>query len=190
MKTSMAVILVLSAALWFPLAAYPFWPAPGKEFLTPKEIEQIQDAQEIDQRVKIYMEAASLRLKTAEARLGGKEAEPGDPLEFWTPEEMVDAYYRIVKSVMTNLDDAYQKPDVDREKVGKALKILKDTTEWAAKVLVSLKKTAEDQRKEELWNSVNLAIDITGGAHEGAELGLSKVPAPKEKRRGRKQGAG
>ncbi len=160
--------------------------APDKEFLTPKEIEQIQDAQEIDERVKVYMEAAALRLKTAEERLGGKESEPGDPMEFFTVEEMVDGYYRIMKSVMTNLDDAYQRRDVDKSKLGKALKNLKSTTEWAGKVLLSLKKTAEEKQNEALWNAVNQSIDITNGAHEGAELGLSKTPSPPTKTKGKK----
>ncbi len=180
MKTSIASALILAIVL--PAAAARVGrSAPQKEFLTPKEIEQIQDAQEIEQRIKIYLQAAALRLKTAEDRLGGKEAEEGDPLEFFTVEDMIDGYYRIMKSVMTNLDDAYQKRDTDRANLGKALKNLKDSTEWAGKVLLSLKKTAEEKQKEELWNLVNQALDITNGAHEGAELGLSKTPAPKTK---------
>ncbi len=186
MKTGIRSALACMVVLLGFGAERPLLAAPQKEFLTPKEIEKIQDAQEIDERVKVYMEAASLRLKTAEERLGGKESEPGDPLEFFTVEEMIDGYCRIMKSVMTNLDDAYQRRDVDRSKLGKALKSLKDTTEWAGKALQSLKKTAEIKQKEELWNLVNQSIDITSGAHEGAQLGLSKTPSPptKGKRKG------
>jgi hypothetical protein len=89
------------------LVLVPFGRA--REFLTDKEIERIQDAQRIDMRVKIYMEAAELRLKTAEERLMGKEPIEGDPLEFFSPDDLLDAYYRILKSVMFNLDDAAQK---------------------------------------------------------------------------------
>jgi hypothetical protein len=154
---------------------------PEKEFLTDKEIAKIQDAQEIDERIKIYLTAASLRLKTAEDRLSGTEPEPGDPLEFFTPEDLIDGYYRIVRSVMYNLDEALQKPKTDREKLGKALKSLRGTTESAGKELEILKKIAEEKQKEELWKVVNNAIDITNGAREGAEYGLSKNPAPPEK---------
>jgi hypothetical protein len=188
MKAAIRLFIIPAVVLTGLFATIPLRTASGKEFLTPKEIEQIQDAQEIDRRVKVYLDAAALRLKTAEERLGGKEAEPGDPLEFFTVEDMVDAYYRIIKSVMTNLDDAYQRPDVDREKVTKALKELKSGTEWAGKVLLSLKKTAEEKRKEDLWNLVNQSIDITNGAHEGAELGLSKSPTPRTKGRGKGRG--
>jgi hypothetical protein len=184
MKTRIRSAIVLALVmLGFAAAPAPVRSAPDKEFLTPKEIEKIQDAQEIDQRVKIYLDAAALRLRTAEERLGGKESEPGDPLELFSVEEMVDGYYRILKSVMLNLDDAYQKRDTDKNMLGKALKNLRDSTEWAEKVLLALKKSAEEKRNEELWNLVNQSIDISKGAHEGAELGLSKNPAPAEKRK-------
>jgi hypothetical protein len=162
---------------------------PAKEFLTDKEIEKIQDNPEIDLRVKIYLEAAALRLKTAEARLAGQEAEPGDPLEFFTPEDMLDGYFKILKSVMANLDDAAAHnpmrvrklaPSADpqdwQKRIGKALKNLRSSTERAAGELEILKKLAEEKKKEELWKLVNNAIEITSGAHEGAEYGLSKQP--------------
>ena len=158
---------------------------PEKEFLTDKEIAKIQDAQEIDERIKIYLNAATLRLKTAEERLTGTEPEPGDPLEFFTPEDLIDGYYRIIRSVMFNLDEASQKPKGDWEKLGKALKSLKGTAESAGKELEILKKIAEEKQKEELWKLVNNAMDITNGAHEGAEYGLSKQPAPPEKKKKR-----
>jgi hypothetical protein len=157
--------------------------ASGKEFLTSKEIEGIQDTHEIEARVKIYLTAASLRLRSAEDRLVGKEIVPGDPLEFFTPEDMLDGYYRILKSVMMNLDDAAQNPQTDRGAIGKALKNLKSSTEKAVEQLQILKKIAEEKRKEEFWNLVNKAIEITEGAHDGAEYGLSKHPAPPEKDR-------
>jgi hypothetical protein len=178
-------------------------PAAGraKEFLTDKEIDQIRENQDIDARVKIYMEAAALRLKTAEERLNGKESEPGDPLEFFTPEDMLDAYYRILKSVMANIDDAAnpdkasslrdraladdcgyncgsnRKQVTKSDMLRKALKNLKSETEKNAAQLEVLKKIAEQKNKEELWNLVNNAIEINTGAREGAEYGLSKQPS-------------
>jgi hypothetical protein len=177
-------ICTLCAAAWIILTAgTPAQAATAaKEYLTPKEIEQIQDAQEIEKRIKIYLEAAALRLKAAEDRLYGKESAPGDPLEFFSAEEMIDGYYQIVRSVMLNLDGAFQKPSGDKEKFGVALKNLKDSMEKAEKSLAILKKMAEEKRREELWNLINKAIDVTGGAHEGAEMGLSKQPAPPKKK--------
>ena len=68
---------------------------PAKEFLTPKEIEKIQEAQELDKRVKLYLDAAALRLKTVEERFRGQESNPGDPLEFFSIEEMLVVWFML-----------------------------------------------------------------------------------------------
>jgi hypothetical protein len=107
-------------------------------------------------------------------RLAGKESAPGDPMEFFSVEEMVDGYYRILRAVMMNLDDASSRPGVDPEKMKAALKILKSTTEGATRQLEALKKTAEGLRREELWNLVNKAIEINNGAREGAASAIKK----------------
>lgn len=153
-------------------------PLAGKEFLTDKEIELIQDAQEIGPRTVLYMDAAKARLKAAEERLYGRESLPGDPFEFFTPEDMLEGYYRILQSVMYNLDEAFQTPGSSREQVRKALNALKKTTEYAVKELEILKRLAEEKQKEELWNRINQAIEITQGALDGAESGLTRLPPP------------
>jgi hypothetical protein len=84
--SAIAVFLILIPAAF----------STAKEFLTPQEIAKIQDAQEIDKRVKVYLEAAALRLKTISDRLAGKESVAGDPLEFFSLEDMLDGYYRIL----------------------------------------------------------------------------------------------
>jgi hypothetical protein len=176
-----SIALVPLVILWTGIFA-PSSGNPAKEFLTDKEIAQLRENQEIDLRLKIYMNAAKLRLKTAEERLTGNESVIGDPLEFFSPEDMLDGYYRILRSVMLILDEAFQKPGRDRGRVRGALKTLKGATEDAAKELEVLKRLAEEKKKEELWNLVNKAIDINNGAYEGAEYGLSKEPAPSEKK--------
>ncbi len=159
---------------------------PAKEPLTAKEILQIQANKPIDIRVQLYMEAAIQRLKTVEERLAGKEPEEGDPFEFYTPEDMIDGYCQILKTVMINLDDIYQKPRTS-ENLGKALKHLKEGTERNGKELEVLKRYAEDQKKEKLWDIVNRAIEMTTEAHKGAEFGLSKQPpdSSPQRRKGR-----
>jgi hypothetical protein len=154
-----------------------------KEILTRAEIEKIQDAQEIEKRTKIYLDAAELRLRAAEERLNGQEAAEGDPLEFFTVEDMLDGYFQILKSVMLNLDDAAQKKVIDQEKLTKALKNLKDTTEKATRQLDVLKKMAEEKKLEKVWNLTNRAIDINKGANEGAEMALASRPALPEKKK-------
>jgi hypothetical protein len=176
------VLLLPSTLIWicglFSAPAYAM-----KEFLTDKEIETIQDHQEIQMRVKFYLQFAEARLKAAEDRLNGTESEAGDPFEFYTPEDMLDGYYRILRSVMINLDDANRSPDPRvHPQVRKALKTLRGSTEKSLGQLEVLKKIAEEKKNEELWNLVNKAIDVTKGAHEGAASALAKEPETPAKR--------
>ncbi len=176
-------MIMLRIWLWLIMAAIAdtvaiAYPAvPAKEFLTEKEIERIREAQEINERIKVYLAAAALRLKAAADRLYGKEPPERDPFEFFSPEDLMDGFYRILRSIMFNLDEAFQKPGSDRQKIRSALKDLKEATEKAAKDLEILRKLAEEKQKEELWELVNRAIDINRGAHEGAASGLSQMPA-------------
>jgi hypothetical protein len=181
------LLAVLAFFLVFISGTIPF---PGgqihsKEFLTQKEIEKIQLAQEIDARVKAYLEAADLRLKTARERFGGMESQEGAPLEFFTVEEMIEGYNRIIKSVMLNLEDAYRNRSTDREKVRSALTRLRDSSKSAENALPVLKKLAEEKLDEKVWNQVNEAIEIAKGAFEGAESGLSELPQPSDRKKGK-----
>jgi hypothetical protein len=145
----------------------------GREFLTEREIEKIRQSQTIDARTRIYAEAALLRLSTVEQRFLGIESEEGDPLEFFSREEMLDGYFRIMTSIMHNLEDAFESPRQEPERVRRALTLLKKTTGEAEKKLSTLKKLAEKNREEAFIILLNRALDITHGAHAGAEEGLS-----------------
>jgi hypothetical protein len=155
---------------------------PAKEYLTEKEIEMIQSAQEIDTRVTTYLIAASSRLKAAGDRLRGRESEPGDPLEFFSVEDMLDGYYRIIRSIMYNIDSAFQKPKTDRGRIKRALKNLRGKMDEDGAELLVLKKTAEEKKNELLLDLIVKAIDITDGAQAGASEGLSQISAEEKKR--------
>jgi len=160
---------------------------PAKEFLTEKEIERIQTNHETDVRVKLYLEFALNRLKVAEERLSGKESEPGDPFEFFGPEDLLEGFYRILESVMINLEDAYASPDpAEESRVQKALRTLKASAENAFGRLDALEEMAREKGKEELWDLVIKAKEINQGAHEGAVRGLARKPKfPPQKSPGR-----
>jgi hypothetical protein len=174
-----SLILAGISAAEMPATAFCF---PGKEPLTPTEIIQVQENKNIDIRVRLYMDAAARRLKTAQERLADKEPEEGDPFELYTADDFFDTYCQIYKTVMNNLEAIAEQPHT-RENLGKALKALKEGSERNAKALEILKRYAEDQKKEQLWNAVNRAIEMTATARSGAEFGLSKHPAPPEKKK-------
>ena len=180
MKRLLLGLLPLLLYFW---GLFPGSICAGEDFLTEKEIEAIQENQEISERVKLYLQFAETRLKSAEDRLNGLETVEGDPFELLTPEQMLDGYYRIIRSVMLNMDDAYRNPNPRmRPKLRQALKTLKTETAKSSKQLEILKTIAEEKRNEELWNLVNKAIDVTNGAREGAEFGLSQYSEPDAKK--------
>jgi len=149
-------------------------PSGPREFLTEEEINKVRAKQEIGPRVEYYLEAAKLRLESASARLEGEETLPGDPMEYFTPEDMLDGYYRILNSVMLNLEDAYQKSNPDSDGIKKALKELRKRTEECQRRLDILETLAEEQNNKELLRLIDRAIDITNGAYEGARHALEE----------------
>lgn len=169
-----AFILILAVA-----GAGGAGPARANDFLTQDEITKIQDAQEIDERVKIYLQAGALRLQTTVDRLSGTESKPGDPLELFSVEDMLDGYYRILHAVMLNLEDASRNPKTDQKRFQSAMKHLKTSTEAGSRQLEALKKIAESQRKEAVWNMVGRAMEINKGALDGATKALAKKTSDK-----------
>jgi hypothetical protein len=147
-----------------------------KEFLTEQEIDAIQENQEIAPRTKLYLQAATLRLVSAEARLNGQEPEPGDPLEFQTPEDMLDGYYQILQSVMTNIDDAFQSRRPNVEGIKQALKYLRFRIGNDLTKLELLEKTAVARKRDEIVRLVRRAVEIAKGADADAKEALSNRP--------------
>ncbi|MDR0310448.1 MAG: hypothetical protein LBJ21_02565 [Acidobacteriota bacterium] len=165
-------LTVVFALLFYPLLSGAW----ARDFLTDQEITRMQKTQDIDRRTDIYMAAATLRLRSAQDRFEGKESEPGDAMEFYSQEDMLGDYYKIIERVMLIVGDAFESPR-SRENVNikKALNKLKSKSSDNLKRLFTLQKLAEEKQKEDLWHGINRAIDITGGVLDGAEEGLSAL---------------
>jgi len=146
----------------------------ARDFLTEKEITKMQDTQDVDKRTSIFMNAASLRLQTVLERFNGKDSEPGDALEFYSPQDMMDDYYKIMDRIMLVTGDAFESPRL-RENINikKALQTLKSESSGNLKKLAKLMQLAEEKQNKEIWDSVNSAIEITRGVLDGADKGLS-----------------
>ena len=150
--------------------------ALARDFLTEQETKRLQNTQDIDKRTGIYMTAASLRLGAALDRFEGKESEPGDAMEFFSQEDMLDDYYKISEHVMLIVDDAFESQR-RRENINikKALNTLQSESRDNLKKLTALRKLSEEKRREELWDRIDRAIDITVGLMDGAKEGLSII---------------
>jgi hypothetical protein len=173
------LLFFLLLSLFFILCFSPAGHA--KDFLTDKEIELLQETQSIANRTRIYMDAAALRLKTAKDKLSNKEYKAGDPMELLMPEEVIDAYCQILRSVRLIVGYAIESPNRrGNESVEKALKTLKAETTIALKELEVLRRMAEEKQRELLSTCINDAIDITNDlltdANEKSDGLRSKIP--------------
>lgn len=157
-------------------------PRGSGEFLTEEEIALVQAKQKIGPRVEYYLRIAKLRLESARARLEGVETLPGDPLEYFTPEDMLDGYYRILNSLMLNLEEAYRKSGYNAASMQKVVKELHKRTEECSRILEVLETLAGERNNEELLRLIARATDITGGAHEGAAQALQTLEEESNKK--------
>jgi hypothetical protein len=146
----------------------------ARDFLTDKEIELIQDTQSIATRTHIYMEAAALRLKTAQDKLSSKEYEAGDPMELLTPEDVIDDYRKILRSVQLNVQYAFEAPKrKGNESAEKALQTLKEEMEKALKELDVLWKMAEEKHRETLSDRISEVTETSNDLLDDAKEKLA-----------------
>ena len=159
----------------------------ARDFLTDAEIRRVQSTQDIERLTGIYMDVSASRLRTAQDRFEGRESKPGDALEFYSQEDMLDDYFIIMDRVMLIVGDAFESPRA-RENVNikRALNLLKSKSPDNLKRLSILKNLAEEKQKNGLWNRINRAIDITNDVLDGAEEGLA-ILAEREKEEERKR---
>jgi hypothetical protein len=146
----------------------------AKDFLTDKEIERLQETQSVANRTRIYMDAAALRLKTVKDKLSNKEYEAGDPMELLMPDEVIDAYCKILRSVHLIVGYAIEAPNRrGNESAEKALKTLKAETTIELKELDVLRRMTEEKHLNPLLDSINDAIDITNDIIDDANEKLA-----------------
>lgn len=157
------------------LLALGLFSAPGwaREFLTPKEIVEIREAQEIDRRTELYLKFAALRLSTYKERIKGVESKEGDPLEFFSVADLIYGFGSCLKAVESNLDEAVRYRRVETKRIVKALTLLKNFAGKSLPDLEAASKYAIEKKDETLYNTVQSAGEITQTAVEGSTEGLS-----------------
>jgi hypothetical protein len=190
-----AVLLALAASL---LAA------PKKEYFTEDELDLIRDAQELSQRVPIYLKLAEHRLvflglmekseKEKEKDLKAKQkrekqkGKPGDTranadkvdaddtsyLADFTPAELLHGYIQALDEITTNIDDAYSR----KLDVRDALEDLEKFTRETMPVLDKFKPKNDSER-----GVMQQALDKAKETHDQSKEALTTVPKTEKKRK-------
>ncbi|MBI1747986.1 MAG: hypothetical protein HYR55_15570 [Acidobacteria bacterium] len=160
-------------------------PMVGREFLLAKEIKQIREAQEIDQRAELYLKFAAMRMVTFKERMKGIESKEGDPMEFYAPADLIHGFGRCLKAVEANIDEAILYRKTETKKLVKALSLLKNFAGKSRPDLDEAEQMAVAKKDESLYNSVKEAANITRAAIEGATEGLKVLDKGKKKKKQR-----
>jgi hypothetical protein len=157
-----AVLTAVLAAIVLSLLAV----AQRREFLTDGEIEAIREAQEPDQRLKLYTQYAQQRLELAEKALAGSEADRARQIH-----TALSEYNRILEAIDANVDQAVTRRDLMRKGLEYALKNEPDFL----KLLESFQ-ARNPKDLDEYRFALSQAIENTKDSIDGLREALQKQP--------------
>ena len=145
----------------------------GDQF-TGVEYEQVQDAQELKPRVKVFLKIAEARLDEIERRMARIEREKEDPnpLEFYTYAQLARAYQRSLAGIMINIDEKARYKIASEKDIKKSLELLNSGIQTFLPRLEPVKKLAEEREDEDLYLEWREAWKASRKALQGSQFGL------------------
>jgi hypothetical protein len=157
----LAIGTVLAIAALGPLAG-----AQRREFLTDGEIEAVREAQDPNDRLKLYTDFAHQRLWLVEKALAGSEADRAPQIHTTLSE-----YNRILEAIDANVDQALTRRDLMRKGLEYALKNEPDFL----KLLESFQ-ARNPKDLDEYRFALSQAIENTKDSIDGLREALQKQP--------------
>ena len=153
---------------------------PG-DYLNEEEDDHVREAQEADQRVKVFMKIAERRLlaitgtgpapndKKSQKKAEEEEREWG-PLPKVSTAELLKHYARALEEAISKLEDAHEH-NPKSSAIPKALTILRDSTDRHLQTLRSIETSLKDNSERE---ALRTAIAQAEWANKGAREGLKE----------------
>ncbi|HEX8846704.1 MAG TPA: hypothetical protein VF791_18810 [Pyrinomonadaceae bacterium] len=152
----------------------------ARDYLTPKEEEQVKLAQILDKRIEVFIKAAERRLlaltdsNAAASKQAQKDLEKWGELPKGTRAELINDIANILDAAITNIDDVALRDEKNRL-LSKALKKLADAaTRFQAQLTALREQLTGDQERAALEQVVNNVQEILEAAN--------KIP-PEEKKK-------
>ena len=171
---SSLLLVVLSGVLPV-LALSPFM----RDYLTPKEEEQVKEAQVLDKRIEVFIKAAERRLllltdkNAASSKQVLKDFEKWGELPTGTRAELIMDIANILDAAITNIDDVAVR-DERNGLLPKALRKLADAvTRFQAQLTSMREQLQEGQERSALEQVMENAQEILAAAN--------KLSAPEKK---------
>jgi hypothetical protein len=160
-------------------AAHP----QARDYLTPKEIDLVKDAQELDKRVDVFIKAANRRLVVIKG-LDTNTKELKKDAEFWgdlpagSRSELVGDIARILDAAIDNIDDVSYR-DEKNPALPRALRKLAGAASHIVDQLKPLQSSAADEAEvrnfDELMDNAETIVQAAG------KLGPETIPPRKGK---------
>jgi hypothetical protein len=140
--------------------------AQRREFLTDGEIEAIREAQDPNERLKLYTQYAQQRLELVEKALAGSETDRAPQIH-----AALSEYNRILEAIDANVDQALTHRDLMRKGLEYALKNEPDFL----KLLQSFQ-ARNPKDLDEYRFALSQAIENTKDGIDGLRAALQKQP--------------
>lgn len=142
------LVVALTLALLSPDAN-----AQRREHLTPEEIEQVRDNQELDKRTSVFIRAAERRLLAltdpdGAAKASEKEKEKWGVVEGTRP-QLIHDISKIFDEAVVNIDDVHLR-DPESSHLRKSLLRLSEAATRFLPALASMRERIEDERERDL----------------------------------------
>lgn len=154
---TLGLACVLHTAAW----------AQKRDHLTEQEVDLVREAQEIDQRILVFIKCADRRLlvlTNPAATQKPKEEETWGPLPKGTKPELLTDYKRILEEAEEKLEDAYER-GASNKLVPKALSKFKEAVTRQISQLRGLEaQLSEPKEKRALAEAIEEAETVTKGA--------------------------
>src|SRR5258708_28032801 len=177
--------------LLLPLPAH----AQASDHLTPQEIELVQEAQALDQRIDVFVKAMQRRMlvlsgaqvvaPAANKKEAQKEAEKWGELPTGSRAKLIDDIARILEEAITNIDDVSMH-DEKSPLIPKALRKLAAATTQIGTQLASMREQTKDSAElagiQQTLENAQAIVDATGKLPPPVaepEKGKGKTKKPK-----------
>ncbi len=171
----------LFALIFLPLLLAFSVGAQSRDHLTPKEVELVQDAQVLDQRIDVFVKAMERRMiiitgiqpaQASHSNKPSKDADKWGELPKGTRAELIDDVARILEESITNIDDV----SMHDEKNPLLAKALRQLAASATQIASQLTPIREQARSAEELSSLEQALENAQSIVDAAK----KLPPPSE----------
>ena len=176
-KVGLASLLLIILSGVIPVLALS--PAT-RDYLTPKEEEQVKEAQALDKRIEVFIKVAERRLLLLTDQNAASNKQVQKDLEKWgelpkgTRAELIMDIANILDGAITNIDDVALR-DEKNALLPKALRKLADAaTRFQTQLAPMHEQTKEEQERAAVEQVMEKAQEILEAAH--------KLPPPETKK--------